>query len=44
MAEYVNKLHEKMDAKFRGRGKKPEMIVAFLPCHDGDRFKNTNDF
>ena len=44
MAEYVNKLHKKMDAKFRGRGKKPEMIVAFWPNAQGDRFKNANNF
>ena len=44
LQESVNKVHEKMDAKFPGRGKKREMIVAFLPCHDGDRFKNTNGF
>ena len=45
MAECVNKLREKMDSKFSGRGKKAEMMtVAFLPCHDGDHFKNADDF
>ena len=41
----VETLTAKVDLGLQKKGgKKPEMIVAFLPCHDGDRFKNANDF
>ena len=39
----VETLTAKVDLGLQKKGgKKPEMIVAFLPCHDGDRFKNAN--